>query len=353
MTIPKEFDAGYVAENSPVEEQLYTAFLKSGEPYRSLYKRDYHGSARAGYGHDPKSVDGGPTPGLDLNDDEVYYNTSGSASDYWKDYDLPAPTQDIKALRADLKEWGYCLIKDALSPDQYKSMKQRLVEQATGERKAGIASWMGTAAAPGKELPDIQFLHCLINKGKQFVQCVEHDPDGVQGGPVIEQLLNETMGKNFLMSSFISIISYKHNMPQGLHQDQATAPFQDAVAPYTVNTMYIMDDMGKHNGGTLVVPGSHKVLSQSASGEAVREPLKPAISLEAPAGTVMIFEGRLLHGTGVNKSEEPRMIMVMNSVKAFMRQKNCTCSPRTLKFSRPLRPNSFTASAPGLPASAA
>ena len=174
--------------------------------------------------------------------------------------------------------------------------------------------------APGEPLPNTQFLHTLINKGEQFIQCVEHDPRGVQAGPVIEQLLNETMGKDFLMSSFIAIIANQYNMPQSPHQDQATAPFQDAKAPYTVNTMYIMDDMTSHNGGTLVVPGSHKLISAAGSGDPIAEPLPPAINLAAPAGTVMVFEGRLLHGTGVNKSTASRTILVMNSVKSFMRQ---------------------------------
>jgi hypothetical protein len=81
-----------------------------------------------------------------------------------------------------------------------------------------------------------------------------------------------------------------------------------------------MENMTAQNGGTLVVPGSHKILSKAGSGGAIKEPLPPAISLEAPAGTVMIFEGRLLHGTGVNRSNGSRIICVMNSIKPFMRQ---------------------------------
>lgn len=320
LSRPEEFTPQYVEEHSPLAEQLYTGFLKSGEPYRSLYRADFHTSARSGYMHDPNSVEGGPTPGLDLSDDGAYYNTSGSAAAYWEVHDLPKPAKDIRALRRDLAEWGYCLIEDGLSRAQYEKMKKRLADQAAGERRAGVACFTGTPPAPGEPIPTTQFLHCLINKGEQFVQCVEHDPEGVQAGPVIEQLLHETMGKDFLMSSFIAIISNRHNMPQSLHQDQAIAPFQDANAPFTVNTMYVMDDMTEHNGGTLVVPGSHKLLSEAGSGAPIERPLPPAINLEAPAGTVMIFEGRLLHGTGVNKSDASRTILVMNSVKPFMRQ---------------------------------
>ena len=321
MSVPSEFSKSYVESNSPVEEQLYTHFLKSREPYRSLYKRNFHQSAKDGFSLDPTVIgETGPTPGIDLDDDEVYYNTSGAAAEYWRDKNLPRPVRDIRTLRQDLEQWGYCLIQEGLSATQYQSMKQRLVDQAAGERKAGVANWMGTPPIPGQVISNTQFLHALINKGEQFVQCVEHDQIGVQAGPVIEQLLSETMGPGFLMSSFIAIISNPNNMPQGLHQDQATAPFQDSVAPYTVNTMFIMEDMTAHNGGTLVVPGSHKILSNAGSGGAIKTPLPPAINLEAPAGTVMIFEGRLLHGTGVNRSNDSRIICVMNSIKPFMRQ---------------------------------
>lgn len=321
MSLPPEFTPEHVAENSPVEAQLLTRFLTGGEPYRSLYRANLHTAARAGFVHDPKTAPGTSlAPGLDLDDEGLYYNTSGAAADYWRDVDLPRPTKSIARLRGDLDRWGYCLIEDALSRDQLARMKRRLADQAAGERLAGVAAWMGAAPAPGEPLPRIQFVHALINKGRQFIQCVEHDPEGVQAGPLIEQLLNETMGRDFLMSSFLAITSSPFNNPQGLHQDQSVAPFQDPVAPFTVNTMFLLDDTSAHNGGTLVIPGSHRLLSAGGSGAPITDPLPPAINLEAPAGTVMIFEGRLLHGTGVNRSNATRTILVMNAIKPFMRQ---------------------------------
>jgi ectoine hydroxylase-related dioxygenase (phytanoyl-CoA dioxygenase family) len=321
MTIPEAFTPDYLSAHRETEQQYYREFLNSGEPYRSLARRDFHQSARTGYHYDTqRQPENTPTPGLDLQDDQLYYNTGGSAAAYWADFDLPQPQQEIGALREDLQQWGYCLIREGLSTDQYQRMKQRLEDQAAGERKAGIACWTGTPNAPGESVPRSQFLHSLINKGEQFVGCVEHDPEAVQAGPLIEALLGEIIGRDFLMSSFIAIISNPFNMPQTLHQDQAIAPFQDPRAPFTCNTMFVMDDMGEHNGGTLVVPGSHRLLSQPTSGSPLTTPLPPAINLQADAGTVVIFEGRLLHGTGVNKSDHSRMILVMNSIKPFMRQ---------------------------------
>ena len=322
MSLPKEFTTRYIdqASTGPTSP-LYQDIVSSKEPYRSLTRQNFHQSAQYGYNHKVEHAPAdSPAPGLDLENDNLYYNTDGAATEYWRHADLPKPRKDINALRHDLAEWGYCLIDQALSAEQLKRMHQRISDQAAGERKAGIASWTGTEPAPGDKLTTTQFVHCLINKGQQFIDCVEHKTEGVQAAQVIERLITESIGKRFLMSSFIAIITNKHNLPQGLHQDQAIAPFQDAAAPFTCNTMFILDDMGPHNGGTLVVPGSHKLLSEPGTGQPITTPLPPAINLTAPAGTVMIFEGRLLHGTGVNRSDKPRTVLVMNSIKPFMRQ---------------------------------
>ena len=37
MVIPIEFTKEYVEENSPKENQLFSGFLKSGEPYKSIF----------------------------------------------------------------------------------------------------------------------------------------------------------------------------------------------------------------------------------------------------------------------------------------------------------------------------
>ena len=98
------------------------------------------------------------TPGLDLDDPELYYNTQGAGgADYWADYDLPQPTKDIRQLRRDLKDWGYALISEGLSAEQLARMQKRTGDQLEGERMAGVASWAGP---PGGN----QFIHGILNK---------------------------------------------------------------------------------------------------------------------------------------------------------------------------------------------
>ena len=48
--------------------------------------------------------------------------------------------------------------------------------------------------------------------------------------------------------------------------------------------------------------------------------LPPAINVEAKGGTVMLMDGRLLHGTGVNHTDDWRYIMTNSNVKPWLRQ---------------------------------
>merc|ERR1740129_2514917 len=48
--------------------------------------------------------------------------------------------------------------------------------------------------------------------------------------------------------------------------------------------------------------------------------LPPAINVNARAGTMVLTDGRLLHGTGINHTDEPRIVMLNGMQKSWMRQ---------------------------------
>ena len=125
----------------------------------------------------------------------------------------------------------------------------------------------------------------------------------MQGGPVVEQILTEVLGDHFLISTFLSLITEPGNLPQNMHQDQVLAPYQIMQGPISCNTMFLIDDFSPLTGGTLVVPGSHLLVPKSMPME---QGLPPPINVTAKAGTALIFEGRLVHGTGVNRGNARR-----------------------------------------------
>lgn len=218
--------------------------------------------------------------------------------------------------------------KGWFSRQQRDVFLDRLLDQAEAEMLAGVAQ----ITPPG------QYVNSLINKGTCFAFCIEQHPDAVQAGPLIEQMLNEILGEGWICHSFLANGADSSGYPQGLQFDQGPLlPWQAVAAPVLVNTMFILQDIDDCNGGTLVIPGSHQVLAQTGSGGAIGE-LPSAINLEGPAGTIMLFDGRLLHGTGLNRTIGKRFVATMSNIESWMRQQGnwvVSVHPEVLRWSSP------------------
>ena len=315
MTEIKEFTQEYIDKNSPDKDKLFKQFLDSQEPYTSIFKNN------------PWLLP--PDFKKPLESGDHFWNTTvGRKHPYWKNKNLPKPTKEIKQIRKDFKKWGYALIEEGMSKKQCKVFIDRLLEQAEGEKLANVNSLT----------PSGQYVHTLVNKGKVFRQCIEQDIEAVQAGTLIENFLNETLGKGWICHSFLANGAEKGYYPQVLHIDQSPlSPWITEEAPALVNTLYIPQDVNEENGGTLIIPGSHKNIIKAGSNGDVGK-LNPAINLEASAGTIMLFDGRLLHGTGVNKTSKIRFVAAMSNVKSWMRsQENWIISvdPEIIKNASP------------------
>mgnify|MGYP000663164005 FL=1 len=311
----KEFTQEYIDNNSPEKDKLFQQFLDSQEPYTSIFKNN------------PWLLP--PDFKKPLESGDHFWNTTvGRKHPYWKNKNLPKPTKEITQIRKDFQKWGYALIEEGMSKKQCKVFIDRLLEQAEGEKLANVNSLT----------PSGQYVHTLINKGKVFRQCIEQDIEAVQAGALIENFLNETLGKGWICHSFLANGAEKGYYPQVLHIDQSPlSPWITEEAPALVNTLYIPQDVNEENGGTLIIPGSHKNIIKAGSNGNVGK-LNPAINLEANAGTIMLFDGRLLHGTGVNKTSKIRFVAAMSNVKSWMRsQENWIISvdPEIIKNASP------------------
>ena len=325
--VPPEFLPENVAALSDDASRLQDAqWFRSGEPFRSMHRNNPWLKPPVGGNGVPATRPAGSlterfrcplfeagrgAEGGGLNGTPYYDTTVARRHDYWKQFDdLPSETKDINRARRDLQKYGFCLIEDAMSERQRAHMRDRLEEQAEAERECGLADMT----------PHFHIMWTLVNKGACFAGCIEFDPEWVQGGPMLEQLNDELLGPGHYAYSFASNIARPGSYPQTLHQDSgAIHPIQTPHAPILVNTVYIMQDVNDVNGGTLVIPTSHRLVSQVPPGGEVG-PLPPAVNVEAKGGTVMLMDGRLLHGTGVNHTDEWRYIMTNSNVKPWLRQ---------------------------------
>lgn len=107
------------------------------------------------------------------------------------------------------------------------------------------------------------------------------------------------------------------------HQDFAFYPHtNDDVLAVGV----IIDDMGSENGPLMVFPGSHKgpihdhrvdgVFAGAMDLDACGLDIADAVELKAPAGSISIHHGRIVHGSALNRSNRDRRMLFYEMMAA-------------------------------------
>jgi ectoine hydroxylase-related dioxygenase (phytanoyl-CoA dioxygenase family) len=210
-------------------------------------------------------------------------------------------TTDLTQARADLDEHGYCLVEGALAADEVATLRARLVEVAEEEVRDGTDYVYENGSN--------QRVWTLLNKGDDFVELALHR--------LAMELMEHLLGPGFLLSNIDANIAGPGGQPMFLHADQSFVPPPWPPEPLVANIMWMLDDFRAENGSTRVVPGSHTLTYGPGFGQSPGE----AVSVEAPAGTAMAFDGRLWHQTGANTTADERRHGILSYYcRPFMRQ---------------------------------
>ena len=93
------------------------------------------------------------------------------------------------------------------------------------------------------------------------------------------------------------------NSRTSFHASSFLAPYNSQGDTFLISGQYVGSDYFlTENGGTRLIPGSHKwpLLDYKTANSA--EVQKLAVSLNAPKGTAIVWEGRVWHGNGLNRS---------------------------------------------------
>ena len=215
---------------------------------------------------------------------------------------IPKPTDDLAQAVDDITNYGLCLLADALDADTVSRLRDRLDRQAAAERGLG-------ALAPAGANDTKQLISALVNKGPEFLALVER--------PEVDALAGHLLGKDFLISSITGGVFHgSTSEPQVLHRDQGQVP-ATADFPAACNMFWMLDDFTADRGSTCVVPGSHRWPPEY---QVEPPPRDMAVQIEAPAGTLFAWDGRIWHGTGVNREGHPRRQIATFFCLPWMRQ---------------------------------
>ncbi|MEL6323692.1 MAG: phytanoyl-CoA dioxygenase family protein [Pseudomonadota bacterium] len=240
--------------------------------------------------------------------------------------ELPPITNDIDEAKTQFEEFGLTRLGGCLTDEQVRAIRARLDDQALAERQAGVATietGRGThdLSKVQDDAPN-QRVWGLLNKGDEFVD-LAINPNPIQ---MMRRIFGESYGlrpglaegfgmDEVLLSSLTANIAGPGGEKMDLHMDQFYIP---PSIPFTavINIVWMIDEFTADNGATLVAPGSHKA----------EKPLKflkyPPETAPAtgPAGTALIFDGRLWHATGANTTAAPRRGILAYYARPFIRQ---------------------------------
>jgi ectoine hydroxylase-related dioxygenase (phytanoyl-CoA dioxygenase family) len=210
---------------------------------------------------------------------------------------------------------GYAVVEGVLSPEEVARARDDLV-RVLDATPTGRNSFEGFST---------RRVYALFRKTRAF--------DGPAVHPLVLGVLDRILG-HYQLSAPVGIQIGPGEHAQVLHRDDGIYPLPDPHPPVVVNTMWPLDDFTEANGATRIVPGSHdwpKARGADASSETF-----PA---EMPTGSVMFYLGNLWHGGGANRTDRPRLGVILEYVSSWLRaqENHCLAVPRRIVRTLPPR----------------
>jgi ectoine hydroxylase-related dioxygenase (phytanoyl-CoA dioxygenase family) len=204
---------------------------------------------------------------------------------------LPTPTRDVGRARRDIAEHGLCMVSSVLTGQALTRARAALYRAADEDRARGQEQKFGLDYADDGTN---QRVWNVLSRDPAFVDLAEH--------PVALELVRSVIGWPALLGNISANITGPGGGEMVLHADQIFVPEPWPAAPQGVNVAWLLDDFTEENGATRVVPGSCRLNRNPRDDEQGAA----TVPLVAPAGTMVVFESRLWHKTGFNRTRDGR-----------------------------------------------
>ena len=106
----------------------------------------------------------------------------------------------------------------------------------------------------------------------------------------------------------------------GNYAGHIESPYPDTIL-MTITTIWMLSPFNEDNGGTHLVPRSHKRDTNPSYGEEPSfDPFPDEIQVTGSAGSVLALDSRMWHAGGANKTDKPRISMVARYAPWWMNQ---------------------------------
>jgi ectoine hydroxylase-related dioxygenase (phytanoyl-CoA dioxygenase family) len=227
---------------------------------------------------------------------------------------VPADLATKEKLGVLLREHG-CLVIDSLFSDSLATVRLEL-ERVLAAGRLGDNDFDGYAT---------RRVFDPLARTRVLDNLLLHD--------LLAATVNEVIGPAQLGMTVVSEIG-PGQAAQRLHRDASVYPLPPGANPVMVNTIWAIDDFTADNGATLLAPGSHLEATRPAAYDRAR--LVPA---EMGAGSVLVYDGRLVHGAGRNLTSSVRLGLIIEHVVRWLRpgENHSLTVPREIAATLPAR----------------
>jgi ectoine hydroxylase-related dioxygenase (phytanoyl-CoA dioxygenase family) len=136
----------------------------------------------------------------------------------------------------------------------------------------------------------------FVNRGPAFDQLYIYQP--------VLDACCRLIGQPFRLSSLLSRTLRPRSGTQALHVDYAVEA--DITGWPMVGFILMVDEFSPDNGATRFIPGSHRWPAIPTGFDELDIYNYDQVSACGPAGSIIVYNGSVLHGHGVNATDTPR-----------------------------------------------
>ncbi len=217
-------------------------------------------------------------------------------------------TIDVDATMATFDGQGWVVLPDVLDADEVGRARAALVAAADASEARGIPTTMDYLDPGGRNIR----VYDLIEYDPVFAELAEH--------PGVVPFVAAALDSDVAMSNFSANIALPGSRSMNAHNDQSTVVPEPWPTRWTMNAIWCLDDVEDANGATRFLPGSHRFTCFS---EVPDDPASGMVAFEAPAGAVILMDGRLWHTSGANRTEDrERALLFAFYARSFIRHQN-------------------------------
>ncbi len=195
----------------------------------------------------------------------------------------------------DIRASGYAVVEDFLTQTQLE-VATRAMAEIEANSSFGRENFGGTRTKRSSN---------LLGQTRGFDDIVTDDR--------MLRIVEGVLGPAFQISIVAMIKIFPGESPQPLHQDDGLWPAPRPHQPFVLNTMLALDEFRADNGGTNLVPGSHKSLDP-VDQEAER------VMVSMPRGSLLAWDGACWHGGGASTGDTERCGLNINYNVGWLRQ---------------------------------